>query len=98
MNRAIKIKLIAESFQPDAIGQNIPTETNTEVFAITKDVSRDEFNNPVDGLRPSKVFRVLVTEYHDEEIIEYNNTRYTIYRTYLRNDARIELYAGERIG
>lgn len=98
MNRAIKIKLIATSFQPDAIGQNIPTETYTEVFAITKDVSRDEYNNPVDGLRPAKVFRVLVTEYHDEEFIEYNGTRYTIYRTYLRNDARIELYAGERIG
>lgn len=98
MNRAKKIKLIEKTYTQDAIGQSIATETATEPFAIIRDVSGTESERPVEGLRPSKVFDVLITEYDGQEVIEYKGTRYHIYRIYLRDDARIELYGGVRIG
>lgn len=98
MNRAKKIKLISMTYEPDEIGQMIPIETETEPFAIVRDVSGSESERPVEGLRPSKVFDVLMTEYDGQEVIEYKAARYHIYRTYLRDDARIELYGGVRIG
>lgn len=98
MNRAKKIKLISVTSEPDDLGQFIETETFTEPFAMVRDVSSSESSRPVEGLRPSKVFDVLMTEYDDQDTIEYKGTRYTIYRTYLRDDARIELYTGVRIG
>lgn len=98
MNRAKKIKLISMTYTPDVIGQMIPTETETNPFAIVRDVSRSESERPVEGLRPSKVFDVLMTEYDGQEVIEYKGARYQIYRTYLRDDARIELYGGVRLG
>lgn len=98
MNRAYKIKLVKLSYFPDAIGQLVPSETYTEPFAIIRDVSRTESERPVEGLRPSKVFDLLMTEYDGEDIIEFQGERYTVYRTYLRDDARIELYTGVRIG
>ena len=98
MNRAKKIKLIGKTYTQDEIGQSIATETVTEPFAIIRDVSGAESERPVEGLRPSKVFDVLMTEYNDQETVEYKDVRYHIYRTYLRDDARIELYGGVRIG
>jgi len=98
MNRAHKIKLVKLSYLPDAIGQLVPTETYTEPFAIIRDVTRTESERPVEGLRPSKVFILLMTEYEGEDIIQYEGETYTVYRTYLRDDARIELYTGVRIG
>ena len=86
------------TYAPDEIGQMIPTEAETNPFAIVRDVSGSESERPVEGLRPSKVFDVLMTEYDGQEVIEYKNARYHIYRTYLRDDARIELYGGVRIG
>ena len=98
MNRAKKIKLISEEFEPDSIGQMIPTEKETEIWAMVRDVSATESERPVEGLRPSKVFDVLVTEYSDEENVEYKGVRYRIYRTYLRDDSKVELYGGVRVG
>lgn len=98
MNRAKKIKLISMTYERDEIGQMIPTEAETNLFAIVRDVSGSESERPVEGLRPSKVFDVLMTEYDGQEVIEYKGARYHIYRTYLRDDARIELYGGVRIG
>ena len=44
-------------------------------------------------------FTVWENEYNDEQEIEYQNRRLTIYRTYgPRTDGKIELYAGERSG
>lgn len=98
MNRAKKIKLISEEFEPDSIGQMVPTEKEHEIWATVRDVSATESERPVEGLRPSKVFDVLVTEYSDEENVEYKGVRYRIYRTYLRDDSKVELYGGVRVG
>lgn len=98
MNRAKKINLISEEYEPDSIGQMIATETKNEVWAMVRDVSKSESERPVEGLRPSKVFDVFVTEYNGEENIEYKEVKYRIYRSYLRDDSKIELYGGVRVG
>ena len=44
-------------------------------------------------------FNVWSNEYKDEQEVEFNGQRLTIYRTYgPRDDGKIELYAGERTG
>lgn len=98
MNRAHKITLIGKTYTEDEIGQQIPTETEKSVFAYVRDVSQSEAARPIEGLIPSKVFDVLVTEYEDEDCIIYKDVRYQIYRTYLRDDSRIELYGARRTG
>lgn len=98
MNRAHKITLIGKTYTQDEIGQQIPTESERSVFAYIRDVSRTESERPIQGLIPSKVFDVIMTEYKDEESIVYKDARYQIYRTYLRDDSRIELYGARRTG
>lgn len=98
MNRAHKITLIGKSYTEDEIGQRIPTETEKKVFAYIRDVSRSESERTIEGLNPSKVFDVYVTEYQGEEDVEYKGIRYKIYRTYLNDESRVELYGIRRIG
>jgi hypothetical protein len=44
-------------------------------------------------------FNVWANEYNDEQEVEYNGRRLTIYRSYgPKDDGKIELYAGERAG
>lgn len=98
MNRAHKITLIGKTYTEDSIGQLIPTETENKVFAYIRDVSKSESERPIDGLVPSKVFDVYVTEYENEEEVEYKGIRYQIYRTYLNDESRVELYGARRVG
>ena len=98
MNRAHKITLIGKSYTEDEIGQQIPTETERKVFAYIRDVSQSESARPIEGLTPEKVFDVHVTEYEDEDKVEYKGIRYSIYRTYLNDDSRVELYGARRTG
>lgn len=94
-----KIKLIAvDETRKDALGQIVPTETYTEPIADVSDVSQSEFMaGGQKGLKPEKRFSVWESEYNDESLIEYNNVRYSVYRTY-KADGRIELYTERRIG
>ena len=98
MNRAHKITLIGKTYTEDAIGQLIPTEAENKVFAYIRDVSRSESERPIEGLVPSKVFDVHITEYNHEEDVEYKGVRYRIYRTYLNDESRVELYGARRVG
>ena len=44
-------------------------------------------------------FDVWANEYNDEQEVEFNGRRLTIYRSYgPKADGKIELYAGERAG
>lgn len=98
MNRAHKITLIGKSYTEDDIGQQISTETERKIFAYIRDVSQTESARPIEGLTPAKVFDVHVTEYENEENVEYKGVRYSIYRTYLNDDSRMELYGARRTG
>lgn len=88
------IELIKKDFVKDSIGQEIAVETVRRVFAEYKSVTAQEFANGGRlGLKPSIVFVVWSNEYQDERQVKAGNSDYTIYRTYKRDDGRVELYA-----
>lgn len=99
MDRSTPIRLISVTCAPDEYGVKQPTETLKKVYANVKSVTRAEFfDGGRNGLNPELVFSVFFGDYSGEKILEYNGTRYTVYRTYqLRNDA-LELYAERREG
>ena len=72
------------------------------VFAKRKSISQKEYfsqtaSTPFLGLRRAFRFEIVKLEYGNEELLEYNNEIYTIYRTH-ENGSIIELYAELRGG
>lgn len=49
-------------------------------------------------MKPEYRMTVWMTEYNGQENIKYNDKIYTVYRTYRRDNGRIELYVTERKG
>jgi len=99
MKHSSKIKLISKTYTTDAIGQKIATDVLKEVWCDVKSISAQEFaNSGVIGIKPQFVFCVWSKEYAEETELIYNNVAYSIYRTYLRDDGRIELYTEKKVG
>lgn len=85
----------------DDIGQHIPQkEKLLQIFVSISSVSRSEFFNAgSNGLSPEYVLKTASVNYSGETEIEYNGTRYSIYRTYLAPDSDdIELYIQKKVG
>lgn len=99
MNHAHKITLLTSKYTQDAIGQWIKTVEETDVFGLVSSVTMSEFYQAgMQGFKPDFRITIWMTEYHDEEELVYNDKVYSIYRTYIRDDGRIELYVTERKG
>lgn len=99
MNHAYKITLLTSKYTQDAIGQWIKTVDETNVFGYVSSVTMSEFYQAgMQGFKPDFRITIWMTEYHDEEELVYNDKVYSIYRTYIRDDGRIELYVTERKG
>ncbi|MBR2550559.1 MAG: phage head closure protein [Clostridiales bacterium] len=99
MNLAEKIALISIEYTQDDLGQWIETRTKSEVFGIVDSVTMNEFYQAgMQGFKPEYRILVWMTEYSGEEILEYKDKIYQIYRSYRRDDGRIELYVTERKG
>lgn len=100
MNRVNKINLISWTYEPDDLGQLVPVPHKTEVFAYVNDVSQREFYDAGQGgLKPRKVFDVLITEYDGQSEIEWNEEQYQVYRSFSNaKTGRVELYTEIRVG
>lgn len=99
MNLAEKISLLTSEYVQDELGQWTETQTKTDVFAIVSSVTMSEFFQAgMQGMKPEYRMTVWMNEYGGQENLEYNEKNYTIYRTYRRDDGRIELYVTERKG
>ena len=99
MDRSNVIFLIKETKTQDAIGQWISTEQKRQVYCNVMSISRSEwFDAGRDGFKPAYVFVMFEPDYEDEKIIEFEGQRYGVYRTYIRQDESIELYAELRGG
>lgn len=93
MNIAEKISLVTKTYTTDSIGQRVETRSTTDVFALVESASQSEFfNGGQNGLRPEYKFTVRLNEYGGQEALKYKSVEYTIYRTYRRDDGRIELH------
>ena len=49
-------------------------------------------------MNPELVFTVFMDDYEDETVLEYDNKRYAIYRTYRAKTDVLELYAERKGG
>ena len=99
MNHAHKITLLTSKYTQDDIGQWVKTVEETNVFGYVSSVTMSEFYQAgMQGFKPDFRITIWMTEYHDEEELVYNDKVYSIYRTYIRDDGRIELYVTERKG
>lgn len=99
MDRSDTLKLIAEVFTTNEIGVQVKTETEREVFCDVTSVTRTEWSDGGRiGLNPELRFTMFAYDYADEEIVEYNGKRYTVYRTYRAADDTVELYTERRKG
>lgn len=94
-----QINLIAIEYTQDDLGEWIEERTETLVFAQVESVTMSEFYQAgLQGFKPDYRFVVWQAEYSDEELIEYRDKVYNVYRTYKRDDGRIELYCNEKKG
>jgi SPP1 family predicted phage head-tail adaptor len=99
MNLAEKIALISIEYSQDDLGEWTDTQIKTEVFAMVNSVTMSEFYQAgLQGFKPDYRFSVWMTEYNDQELVEYKGKVYSVYRTYRRDDGRIELYVNEKKG
>lgn len=70
-----------------------------EVYCNVESVSQSEFfEGGRNGLNPAYKFVMFSFDYQGERTLEYNGLRYGIYRTYLKKNGQIELYAERKGG
>ena len=78
-------------------GETKEEDVKNDVIATVEPIGRDEF--VAAGQKARHKFDVWANEYNDEQEVEFNGRRLTIYRSYgPKADGKIELYAGERTG
>lgn len=93
------ISLIKTQTVRDKYGIQTTQETSTDVFCEVKSASRAEwFDGARVNLNPQFVFIIKRAEYEDETIVSYNQKKYSIYRTYIRDPDHIELHCEFRKG
>ena len=99
MDRSSVISLIASTKTQNEYGVWVTGETSRNVFCNVGSVTRAEFfDGGRNGLNPSYVFTMFCGDYNGETIIEYNGSRYAVYRTYQSNTDTIELYVQRKGG
>ena len=99
MVRDIVIKLISETYTFDEVLNQIATETVKEVYGSIESISQSEFFNAgQSGFKPDYKVVVWGFEYSNENVVEINGTKYSVYRTYSRKDDKIELYLTSKVG
>lgn len=99
MDRSSVITLISVTRTQDDYGVWRDQETTTDVFCQVDSITQSEFFEAGrNGLNPEYRFRLFFGDYNNQEIVSYNNQRYSVYRTYLRRDDTIELYVERKGG
>jgi SPP1 family predicted phage head-tail adaptor len=84
----------------DDLGQIKETEEfSRQVFCERKSVTQSEFFAAgQSGRKPSCTLLVNVFDYQEEVMVKHRNKIYTVYRTYEREDEKVELYCEVKAG
>lgn len=94
-----EITLIGQIFEEDNIGNQIPVETRKTILCYKKSAGRSEFySGGANGMRPESVFVVHGYEYEGERIVEFEDKRYNVIRTYATGFEETELVVERVIG
>ena len=98
MKRISVCYLVSETYEQDSYGVISAHEEKTKVYCDVTSVSQKEwFEGGRNGLNPEYKMTMFKYDYSGEQILEYNEVQYTIYRTYEKGDL-IELYVQKRKG
>lgn len=98
------IYLVSQTYTQDSIGQMVPSEIMTPVWARIQSVTRAEWTDAGQrGLQPQLVAITPIVNYNGEEVVQIGDgevaKRYAVYRTYFGPDSdTIELYLERRVG
>lgn len=93
------LKLITVTFTTDEAGVRRESRSSRTVFCRCDSVTRTEFFGAGrDGLNPAYVFTVFAGDYGGEELVEYHDEAFAVYRTYRADSDYIELYVQRKGG
>lgn len=85
--------LVSYDYQQNDYGVLERTATKRQVYVDVVSVSASEFfEGGRNGLKPALRFSMFKYDYSNEDVIEYNDIQYSIYRTYVKNYDQIDLY------
>lgn len=99
MDKSNVIYLISAEYETDAYGILQPTHTEHKVYCNVASVSQREFfDGGRNGLNPEYKFTMFAYDYSGEELVEFNDIVYRVYRTYRTNTDEIELYVQRKYG
>lgn len=99
MKKLCIVKLISITRSRGSYGEETKVESYNEVFANRKAITAYEWNNAgIRGYHPQCCIAIFDFEYGGEDIVELDGKRYYVYRTYERDDDKIELYLERREG
>ena len=97
--RSDVITLVAVTRTQNEYGQWIASETTKQVYCDVDSVTQSEFfEGGRNGLNPEYRFTMFFADYNDEPIVEYKSKRYSVYRTYLKRNDKLELYVERKGG
>lgn len=75
------------------------TEEKLDIFGTVESVGQREFFAAAQaGFKAEFKITVWTSDYDGQTIVEFNNKRYGVYRTYLLSDGHIELYLTSKVG
>ena len=99
MDRSDIITLLAETKTQNAYGVWVTTLSNRDVFCQVDSVTRAEFfEGGRNGLNPEYRMTMFAGDYQGERLLIYNQSTYSVYRTYQGRNDTIELYVERKGG
>jgi hypothetical protein len=91
--------LLSITTTKDELGQFIKAEKPYMVFCSKMSITRAEFNSAgMLGHKPEIMLIVDSDSYDQEQLLEYQNKKYSIYKTFQRVDGFTELYCEVKSG
>ena len=99
MNKHTPIYLVDQTFSEDDAGIISEMVTERKVYADVTSVTLSEWTEGSrNGLNPELRFTMFYPDYSGEQILKYNDEYYSIYRTYIARNDKIDLYCERRSG
>lgn len=92
------LTLITQTISTDTYGNEYATESKKTVYCEVDSITQTEFYAAANTeIQPDYKFTVFFGDYDGQVVIDYQDARYTVYRTYRAGDY-MELYAERKIG
>ena len=101
MERIVDVKLISIEYAKDSIGQDIEQETASDAICgeLNSVTQQEWFMAARKGLNAEGMVKLRdLADYNKESVIEIDDVKYSIYRTFLTDDGGIELYYRKKAG